>query len=95
MSAMNRVVPIVIKQITRSRIRSLLTVAGIAVAMFLFCVVEAMREGVHEATVASAGDTTLVVDAVQPGGATAPRACATRAAQRSAWRSSTTCSGTA
>jgi len=61
MNAMNRVVPVVIKQIRRNRIRSLLTIAGIAVAMFLFCVVEAMRDGVQEATVASAEDTTLVV----------------------------------
>lgn len=56
-----RVIPVVLKQVRRNRIRSLLTIAGIAVAMFLFCVVESMREGVHEATVASAEDTTLVV----------------------------------
>lgn len=56
-----RVIPVVLKQVRRNRIRSLLTIAGIAVAMFLFCVVESMREGVQEATVASAEDTTLVV----------------------------------
>ena len=61
MSAPLRVIPVVLKQIRRSRIRSLLTISGIAVAMFLFCVVESMREGVQAATVAKATDTTLVV----------------------------------
>ncbi|MDG2031225.1 MAG: ABC transporter permease [Phycisphaerales bacterium] len=61
MSTPLRVTPVVLKQIRRSRIRSLLTISGIAVAMFLFCVVESMREGVQAATVATAEDTTLVV----------------------------------
>ena len=59
MSPMVRVIPVVLKQIHRNRIRSLLTISGIAVAMFLFCVVESMRDGVHAATVATAEDTTL------------------------------------
>ena len=61
MNTFLRVTPVVIKQIRRNPIRSLLTISGIAVAMFLFCVVESMRDGVHGATVASAEDTTLVV----------------------------------
>jgi len=61
---MNRalaVIPTVLRQIRRSPIRSGLTVIGIAVAMFLFTSVEAMRIGVEEATTASAEDATLVV----------------------------------
>ena len=54
-------IPTVWRQIVRARIRSILTVAGIAVAMFLFTSVEAMREGVRSATEAAADDATLVV----------------------------------
>lgn len=53
--------PFVIKHITRHRWRSALTVLGVGTAMFLFCGVRAMHEGVQEATVSSAGETTLVV----------------------------------
>ena len=56
-----RVMPTVFRQITRSRVRSGLTIAGISVGMFLFVSVEAMREGVREATEVQAGDTTLIV----------------------------------
>jgi putative ABC transport system permease protein len=56
-----RVVPFVIKQITRSPVRSMLTMGGIAVAMYLFVMVEAMRDGVTAATQVQAGDATLVV----------------------------------
>lgn len=56
-----RVIPTVFKQIRRSPIRSLLTLGGIAVAMFLFVMVESMRSGVREATQITAGETTLVV----------------------------------
>lgn len=58
---MIRVIPTVLKQIKRSPIRSSLTLGGIAVAMFLFVMVESMRTGVKEATEMSAGETTLVV----------------------------------
>ena len=61
MSAMIRTIPLVIKQIRRSPVRSGLTVGGIAIAMFLFCFVEAMRDGVTRATAESAEDATLVV----------------------------------
>ena len=56
-----RVIPTVLKQIKRSPIRSTLTLGGIAVAMFLFVMVESMRSGVKEATEMTAGETTLVV----------------------------------
>jgi hypothetical protein len=42
--------PVVLKQVWRHRTRSLLTVSGVAVAMFLFVAVQALQEGVHEAT---------------------------------------------
>ncbi|MFG0306751.1 MAG: ABC transporter permease [Phycisphaerales bacterium JB040] len=56
-----RCIPYVLRQVTRHRIRSALTVAGIAIAMFLFTAVQAMNEGVTRATTATANDTTLVV----------------------------------
>jgi len=56
-----RCIPYVLKQVTRHRVRSLLTVMGIAIAMFLFTAVQAMNRGVTEATTATANDTTLVV----------------------------------
>lgn len=56
-----RVVPVVFRTVRRSPIRTGLTVAGIAVAMYMFTAVEAMRTGVREATQASAEDATLVV----------------------------------
>lgn len=54
-------VPYVLKQITRNRVRSLLTILGIAIAMFLFTSVQAMNRGVTIATTATANDTTLIV----------------------------------
>jgi len=56
-----RFVPYIIKQVTRHGVRSLLTIAGIAIAMFLFTAVQAMNRGVTEATTTTANDTTLVV----------------------------------
>lgn len=56
-----RVIPTVLKQIKRSPIRSSLTLGGIAIAMFLFVMVESMRTGVKQATEMTAGETTLVV----------------------------------
>lgn len=56
-----RFVPYVLKQVSRHRVRSVLTLAGIATAMFLFTSVRAMQIGVDRATRASARDTTLVV----------------------------------
>lgn len=56
-----RHLPLVWRQVTRQRIRTALTVAGVAVAMFLFVVIQAMQMGVAEATREGAEDTTLVV----------------------------------
>jgi putative ABC transport system permease protein len=54
-------IPLVLKQVVRHRTRTLLTVAGVATAMFLFCGVQAMQAGVEHATQRTANDTTLVV----------------------------------
>jgi len=56
-----RCIPYVLKQVLRHRVRSLLTIAGIGIAMFLFTAVQAMNDGVTEATTAKANDITLVV----------------------------------
>lgn len=56
-----RFVPVVLKQVTRHRTRSLLTVGGVLVAMFLFMTVQALQQGVHEATAVTAADQTLIV----------------------------------
>jgi putative ABC transport system permease protein len=56
-----RFAPLVVKQLLRHGVRSALTVAGVSVAMFLFIVVQALQQGVRQATEAAAGDTTLVV----------------------------------
>ncbi len=56
-----RLFPLVRKQIVRQPLRSGLTLSGVAVAMFLFCAVEAMRAGVEQATRVTADDTVLVV----------------------------------
>lgn len=54
-------IPLVLKQIVRHRTRTLLTLAGVATAMFLFSAVQSMQKGVEDATHATAADTTLVV----------------------------------
>ncbi|HMQ14355.1 MAG TPA: ABC transporter permease [Phycisphaerae bacterium] len=56
-----RFAPLVLKQIVRQRVRSLLTITGLAVAMFLFTAVQAAQSGVREATQATAADTMLIV----------------------------------
>lgn len=56
-----RFIPLIFKQIARHRARTLLTLSGITIAMFLFTAVGAMQQGVARATHASALDTTLVV----------------------------------
>ncbi|HYE02655.1 MAG TPA: ABC transporter permease [Phycisphaerales bacterium] len=56
-----RHMPLVLKQVWRQRTRSLLTVLGVAVAMFLFASVQAMDRGVTRATSATRADTVLVV----------------------------------
>lgn len=54
-------VGLALKQLTRHRIRSVLTVLGVAMGMFLFATVETMQSSLREATETSADDTTLVV----------------------------------
>lgn len=54
-------VPYILKQVTRHRVRSILTILGIATAMFLYTAVQAMQRGVTIATTQTANDTTLVV----------------------------------
>jgi len=49
-----RSVPITWKNLSRRTLRTTLTVAGIAVATFLFSFVESMRDGVRRATEAGA-----------------------------------------
>ncbi len=61
MSRLLRLFPLVVRTVTRSPVRTGLTVAGIAVAMYMFTAVEAMRTGVRAATQATAEDATLVV----------------------------------
>ncbi|HZW10496.1 MAG TPA: FtsX-like permease family protein [Phycisphaerales bacterium] len=56
-----RYAPYICKQLSRHRVRTGLTVAGIAIAMFLFTAVQAMQRGVAVATQTTAKDTTLVV----------------------------------
>lgn len=56
-----RLVPLVTKQLWRRRVRSALTLGGVAIAMFLFIAVQTLQEGVRRATRAAADDTTLVV----------------------------------
>ena len=48
-------------QLTRHRVRSLLTIFGVASGMFLFTAVETLQRSLGKATEASAVDTTLVV----------------------------------
>jgi putative ABC transport system permease protein len=49
------------KQARRHPARTLLTVVGVAMGLFLFTVVQAMQQGLQEATARSAGDVRLVV----------------------------------
>ncbi len=48
-------------QLTRHRVRSILTIFGVASGMFLFTAVETLQRSLAKATEASAADTTLVV----------------------------------
>lgn len=61
MNVVTRFLPFVVKQVARHRTRSALTSAGVAVAMFLYCGVEAMQQGAETVTRAGAAETTLIV----------------------------------
>ena len=56
-----RYIPLILKQIARRPARTLLTLGGVAVSMFLFVAVQSMQRGVAVATEQSAEDSTLVV----------------------------------
>lgn len=49
------------RSVTRQKARSLLTVVGIATAMFLFCFIEGLQSGVREATENEATQNVLIV----------------------------------
>ena len=49
------------KQLVRHRMRTLLTLAGVAIGMFLFATVETLQSSLRQSTQATADDTTLVV----------------------------------
>lgn len=51
----------VLKALWRHRTRSLLTVTGAAVAMFVFCLVSSVQEGLNRLTIGSDADRTLIV----------------------------------
>jgi len=53
--------PLAIKQLLRHRLRTLLTVLGVAAGMFLFTSVETLQRALSAATEETAADTTLVV----------------------------------
>lgn len=50
-----------LKQVLRHRVRSLLTVAGVAAGMFLFTAVTTLQESLETITKQGAGDSTLIV----------------------------------
>ncbi len=56
-----RMIPLVTKYVVRHQARTLLTLGGIATAMFLFCAVQAIHASVAAATEETAGETNLVV----------------------------------
>jgi len=56
-----KLVTLALKNLTRHRLRSLLTILGVAAGMFLYASVETMQGSLARATQSSANDTTLVV----------------------------------
>ncbi len=56
-----RLLPLAFKQLVRHRLRTLLTVLGVAAGMFLFTAVETLQRSLADATEETAADTTLVV----------------------------------
>lgn len=61
MSRLLNLITLAAKQLARHRIRSLLTVLGVASGMFLFTIVETLQRSLARATEATAADTVLVV----------------------------------
>ena len=56
-----KIVILALKNLTRNRLRSLLTILGVAAGMFLYASVQTMQHSLSRATETSAADTTLVV----------------------------------
>lgn len=56
-----KLVILALKNLTRNRLRSLLTILGVAAGMFLYASVQTMQHSLSRATETSAADTTLVV----------------------------------
>ncbi|MEJ6779809.1 MAG: FtsX-like permease family protein [Akkermansiaceae bacterium] len=56
-----KLVTLALKNLTRHRLRSMLTIMGVAAGMFLYASVETMQGSLARATQSSANDTTLVV----------------------------------
>jgi putative ABC transport system permease protein len=61
MRAIINLLQLAFKQLVRHRVRSLLTVLGVASGMFLFSAVETLQRSLAKATQANAADTVLVV----------------------------------
>jgi putative ABC transport system permease protein len=55
------VISYVLKTLWRHRTRTLLTISGSAVAMFVFCLVGSVQEGLHRLTTGSDADRSLIV----------------------------------
>ncbi|MGB0774467.1 MAG: ABC transporter permease [Akkermansiaceae bacterium] len=56
-----KLLSLALKNLTRHRLRSLLTILGVAAGMFLYAAVQTMQHSLSAATEANANDTTLVV----------------------------------
>jgi len=56
-----KLIILALKNLTRNRLRSLLTILGVAAGMFLYAAVQTMQHSLSTATESSAADTTLVV----------------------------------
>ncbi len=61
MKAFRHLPNLALKQVTRHRLRTILTIGGVATGMFLFTAVETMQQSLRTATETNAEDTTLVV----------------------------------
>lgn len=61
MKNITKYLPLILKHILRRPARSALTLSGVAMAMFLFYAVQAMHEGVQQATQNKALESTLIV----------------------------------
>ncbi|BDS05156.1 ABC transporter substrate-binding protein [Oceaniferula spumae] len=56
-----KLLSLALKNLTRHRLRSLLTILGVAAGMFLYAAVQTMQHSLSDATESNANDTTLVV----------------------------------